>query len=183
MDFGVTWDNEYVSLQMLAPDYQPMVGYPLSHTRGTDGRQVAQAVIVELQVRGDLAKYRGTLKGKAVLSTPPATIDLAPLTNGVPRRTPAELEALQQTVVAPARPTTPRPPPNPELLTAEEKMAFYRLGGGRRRPAVRERVARRGARLLSARRARGRMVAGRDPRAGPSSWPSRRSTTTGCTGS
>ena len=125
MDFGVTWDNEYVSLQMLAPDYQPMVGYPLSHTRGTDGRQVAQAVIVELQVRGDLAKYRGTLKGKAVLSTPPATIDMAPLINGVPRRTPEELEALQQTVVAPARPAAPRPPPNPELLTAEEKMAFY----------------------------------------------------------
>ena len=67
MDFGVTWDNEYVSLHMLDPDYQPMVGYPLSHTRGTDGRQVAQAVIVELQVRSDLAKYRGTLKGKAVL--------------------------------------------------------------------------------------------------------------------
>ena len=56
MDFGVTWDNEYVSLHMLAPDYQPMVGYPLSHTRGTDGRQVAPAVIVGLQRRSGLAK-------------------------------------------------------------------------------------------------------------------------------
>jgi len=125
MDFGVTWDNEFVSLHMLEPDYQPMVGYPLAHTRGTDGPQVAQAVIVELQLRSDLAKYRGTLKGKAVLVTPPATIDLAPLTNGVPRRSQANLDSLQRTVIAPSRPSTPRPPPNPELLTAVEKMAFF----------------------------------------------------------
>ena len=38
MDYGVTWDNEYVSLHMLEPDYQPMVGYPLAHTPGTAGK-------------------------------------------------------------------------------------------------------------------------------------------------
>jgi len=27
MDYGVTWDNEYVSLHMLEPDYSPMVAY------------------------------------------------------------------------------------------------------------------------------------------------------------
>ena len=52
MDYGVTWDNEYFSLQMLEPDYSPMVGYPIAYTRGTDGRQVASAVIVDLQVEG-----------------------------------------------------------------------------------------------------------------------------------
>ncbi|HEX5004574.1 MAG TPA: M20/M25/M40 family metallo-hydrolase [Gemmatimonadales bacterium] len=129
MEFGVTWDNEYVSLHMLAPDYQPMVGYPLAHTRGTDGQVVADAVIVDLRVQGDLDTYRGTLRGKAVLSTPPAAIDLAPLTNGVPRRTPEELQALQQTVVAPARPMAPRTPANPDLLTAEEKSAFFAAEG------------------------------------------------------
>jgi len=125
MDFGVTWDNEFVSLHMLEPDYQPMVGYPLAHTRGTDGVQVAQAVIVELQLRSDLDRYRGTLKGKAVLVTPPPTIDLAPLTNGVPRRSQADLDSLQRIVIAPARPAPSRPPPNPGLLSAEEKMAFF----------------------------------------------------------
>ena len=34
MDFGAAWDNEYVSLHMLEPDYQPMVGYPIAHTLG-----------------------------------------------------------------------------------------------------------------------------------------------------
>ncbi|MEZ4414092.1 MAG: M20/M25/M40 family metallo-hydrolase [Gemmatimonadales bacterium] len=129
MDFGVTWDNEFVSLHMLEPDYQPMVGYPLAHTRGTDGPQVAQAEIVELQLRRDLDQYRGTLRGKAVLVTPPAAIDLAPLTNGVPRRSQANLDSLQRTVIAPVRPAPNRPPPNPELLSSEEKMAFFASEG------------------------------------------------------
>lgn len=129
MDFGVTWDNEYVSLQMLEPDYQPMVGYPLAHTRGTDGRVVAQAVIVALQLTSDLEKYRGTLAGKAVLVTPPAVIDLVRLTNGVPRRTDADLKALEQTTIVPPRRVTQRPPPNPNVLTAEQKMAFYAAEG------------------------------------------------------
>jgi len=129
MDFGVTWDNEFVSLHMLEPDYQPMVGYPLAHTRGTDGPVVAPAEIVELQLRRDLDQYRGTLRGKAVLVTPPPPIDLAPLTNGVPRRSQANLDSLQRTVIAPTRPAPNRPPPNPELLSAEEKMAFFASEG------------------------------------------------------
>jgi hypothetical protein len=28
MDYGVSWDNEYFSLHLLQPDYQPMLGYP-----------------------------------------------------------------------------------------------------------------------------------------------------------
>ena len=56
MDFGVTWDNEYVSVHMLEPDYSPMVAYPIAHTPGTEGKQVAQAMIVDLASRQDLEK-------------------------------------------------------------------------------------------------------------------------------
>jgi len=129
MDFGVTWDNEFVSLHLIEPDYTPMVGYPIAHTPGTNGRQVAQAVIVDLVAKADLAKYRGTLKGKAVLVTPPAVIDLAPLTNGVPRYTQQGLAAIEQTAIAPIRATAPRAVRNPDLLSAEEKMAFYLAEG------------------------------------------------------
>lgn len=129
MDFGVTWDNEFTSLHMLQPDYQPMLGYPIAHTPGTDGRQVAQAVIVDLQVKADLDKYRGTLKGKAVLVSPPVAIDLVPLTNGVPRLTDEALRALEHTIIAPTRATPPRAARNPDLLTAEEKLAFYKAEG------------------------------------------------------
>ena len=129
MDYGVTWDNEYVSLHMTQPDYSPLVGYPISHTPGTDGRLVAPAVIVELLVRDDLARYRGTLRGRAVLATPPASIDLTALTNGVPRRTDAELRALEEVVVAPVRAAPARQVPRTDLLSAEEKLAFYKSEG------------------------------------------------------
>ena len=129
MEYGVTWDNEYVSLHMLEPDYQPMVGYPIAHTPGTNGRQVADAVIVDLGSRDDLAKYHGTLRGKAVLATPPPVIDLAPLTNGVPRLTQLDLDRLEHVVIAPARPAPLRGVPSPNVLSAVEKMVFYKSEG------------------------------------------------------
>jgi hypothetical protein len=129
MDYGVTWDNEYVSVHMLEPDYSPMVGYPIAHTPGTDGRQVAQAAIVDLLVKADLDRYRGTLRGMAVLITPPAAIDLAPLINGVPRYTAEDLERLEQTVITPTRAAPPRAVRNPDLLSADDKMAFYASEG------------------------------------------------------
>ena len=129
MDYGVTWDNTYVSLHLLEPDYTPMVGYPIAHTAGTAGKLDVSAVIVDLQSRDDLAKYRGTLKGKAILVTPPAAVDLAVLTNGVPRLTERDLAALEQVTIAPTRPAPARTIRNPDLLNAEERMAFYKSEG------------------------------------------------------
>jgi hypothetical protein len=129
MEYGVTWDNEYVSLHMVAPDYQPMLGYPIAHTPGTNGKQTADAVIVELQSKLDLAKYRGTLRGKMVLATPPAAVDLTKLTNGVPRYTDADLAKLEQTVIVPERPAAARAIPNPNSITASERMAFFKAEG------------------------------------------------------
>ena len=72
MDYGVTWDNEYASIHRLEPDYTTMIGYPIAHTAGTEGRVVADAVIV------------------------------------------------------PTRPAPARAIPNPAVMTAVEKVAFYR---------------------------------------------------------
>lgn len=129
MDFGQRWDNEYVSLHMLAPDYTPMVGYPIAHTRGTDGTVTAEAVIVEPQTQADLDALRGTLRGKAVLVTPPATVDLTSLVNGVQRRTEAELAALERVVITPPRAAPVRTVRNPLLVSAEEKLRFYQAEG------------------------------------------------------
>ncbi|MBX7118446.1 MAG: M20/M25/M40 family metallo-hydrolase [Gemmatimonadaceae bacterium] len=129
MDYGVTWDNEYVSLHLLQPDYTPMVGYPVAHTAGTPGKLVADVVIPDLLTRDEAAKLRGTLRGKAVLNSPMAAIDLATLTHGVPRYTPAQLDSLERIVVVPSRPPAVRAVPNPVLLTAVERMAFYKAEG------------------------------------------------------
>jgi len=128
MDYGVSWDNEYVSLHLLEPDYQPMVGYPLANTPGTAGKVIATAMIVDLQTRPDLEKYRGKLKGIAALATPPAAIDLAALAQGSPRRTDEELRKIEQTVIAPPR-AAARAVPNPDALKPEERMAFLKAEG------------------------------------------------------
>ena len=88
-------DIEIVGINdLLEPDYQPMVGYPLSHTPGTNGKQTARVVNAEIRSRADLDRLRGTLRGAAVLSTPPAVVDRQRFSAGVARLTDAELKAL-----------------------------------------------------------------------------------------
>ena len=131
MDYGVSWDNEYVSLHMLEPDYSPLVGYPIAHTPGTDGKQRLGAVIGNARTRQDLEKYRGRLRGMAVLSSPPPVIDQTRFARGTPRRTDEEMRALAADVILPPAgpdyfsrlyPPTPR---NPDILTAAQKLDFY----------------------------------------------------------
>jgi hypothetical protein len=131
MDYGAAWDNEYFSLQMLEPDYQPMVGFPLAYTSGTNGKVIAPAVIAaDIQTKKDLDRYKGKLKGAVILSTPPYTLDMAALTQGVSRLTADDLARLEEAVVPrPQRaPVTP-PPPNPDLVKPEERLAFFRAEG------------------------------------------------------
>ncbi len=129
MDFGVTWDNEYVSLHLLEPDYTPMTGYPIAHTNGTHGKVTAEAVLVDLQSRADLEKYRGRLRDKAVLVSPPVAINTDAMAAGTPRLTETDLAALERTVIAPARPAPTRTVRNPDVLTALEKVEFYAAEG------------------------------------------------------
>jgi hypothetical protein len=128
MDYGVSWDNEYVSLHLVEPDYQPMVGYPIAHTPGTDGRQVLDVIIADVRTRQDLEQYRGRLRGMAVLATRPATVDLTRFATGTPRRTDEEMRRLEEAVVPPprARPARTR---NPDLLSSVERLDFFRTEG------------------------------------------------------
>jgi carboxypeptidase Q len=128
MDYGVTWDNDYFSLHMLEPDYQPMTGFPLTHTPGTPGKVACPAAVAELRTKADLAKFKGKLKGFAVLATPPLEISQASLAQGVARLTDEDLKKLQENVVPPPPRPTP-PPPNPDLLKPEEKIAFFKAEG------------------------------------------------------
>ena len=132
MDYGVSWDNEYVSIHLLEPDYQPMVGYPIAHTPGTNGQQKLQAIIADVRTRQDLETLEGKIRGMAVLSTPPAIIDLSRFETGTPKRSAQELRELEEAVIPPPpgpdpyfSRLNPDPPQNPDVLTASERLAFY----------------------------------------------------------
>jgi hypothetical protein len=70
-EHGVNWDVEYVSMHMLEPDYQPLIGYPQGFTAGTNGKMTGEVVIADIMSDADLEKHRGRLRGAFVLSTPP----------------------------------------------------------------------------------------------------------------
>ena len=132
MNYGASWDNEYVSLHMTAPAYQPLVAYPIAHTPGTDGRQQLEVVIADVRTRGDLEGLRGRLRGLAVMSTAPPVIDLTRFATGTPRRTDEEMRELEEDVIPPPPGPDPYfsrlypdPPANPDVLTAAERLAFY----------------------------------------------------------
>jgi len=130
MDYGVSWDNEYFSLHMLEPDYQPMVGFPLTHTPGTGGKIICPVVIADVQLKSDLAKYQGKLGGAGVLATPPFAITQENLARGVSRLTEEDLKKMEEAVIqTPPRPRTPPGPPNPDLLKPEEIVAFFKAEG------------------------------------------------------
>ena len=123
MDYGASWDNEFFSLHMTAPGYQTLVGYPIAHTPGTEGRVSLDAVIADVRLREDLEPLRGRLRGKAVLSTPPAAVDRAVFATGRPERSDEEMRRIERDVL-PARPRT-RPSPDPRLLTPVERLRFF----------------------------------------------------------
>ena len=128
MDYGVSWDNEYFSLHLLEPDQQVMVGYPISHTPGIDGRKKLSVSLVEIITKSDFNKYRGKLKGKAVLATPPPKIDLDRYSKGTPRYTDSELFEISQKPF-PKEARGPRPPSNPDLVSTIERNSFFKDEG------------------------------------------------------
>jgi len=73
-EHGVGWSNQYTSLHLLEPTYQPLIGYPQAFTPSTAGKLTGTAQVVLLQSSADFAKYRGKLKGAIVLSTPPLPV-------------------------------------------------------------------------------------------------------------
>ena len=128
MDYGVSWDNEYFSLHLLKPDYQPMLGYPIAHTPGIKGKQNLSVVIANIKTKDDFKKYRGKLKGKAVLSSSMPTVDQERYRTGRPRYTYEELNEIAENPFSdPPRP--PRPPVNPNLVSAVDKNTFYKEEG------------------------------------------------------
>ncbi|HET9697316.1 MAG TPA: M20/M25/M40 family metallo-hydrolase [Terriglobales bacterium] len=66
-EFGRGWENEFVSVRMVAPDTNMLYALPKAWTPGTNGAVKADVVLIKVEKPEDLEKYRGKLAGKIVL--------------------------------------------------------------------------------------------------------------------
>jgi len=69
-DFGRGWSLVRFSAHLVEPQVQVLIGLPKTWSVGTDGPVSADVVRVTAATEADLAKYKGQLKGKIVLSQP-----------------------------------------------------------------------------------------------------------------
>jgi carboxypeptidase Q len=68
--FGKGWSLVRFSAHLIEPQVEPLIGFPGSWTPGTNGAVIADVVRVQAENEADFEKYRGTLKGKIVLTQP-----------------------------------------------------------------------------------------------------------------
>ena len=89
--FGTGWSLERFHAHLVEPQVMPVIGYPKSWSSGTDGTVTAEVVRADLRSVADLARYRGLLRGKIVLTQPAREVPM--LTGDVVLRMDDELLA------------------------------------------------------------------------------------------
>lgn len=90
--FGRGWNCTYFAAHLKEPEYAPLIGFARPWSLGTDGPVSGTPMLVVIEKEEDLAKWKGKLKGKILLTA--AARDLAMSTNPMGRRfTDAELMA------------------------------------------------------------------------------------------
>ena len=72
--FGRGWTNERFTFQVTGPVAFPIVAAPRAWSLGTNGAVRGEAMIVQIEKPEDLAKYKGKLRGKFVMVTPPRAV-------------------------------------------------------------------------------------------------------------
>ncbi len=122
--FGRGWNYTHYAGHMSEPVYQPLIGYPLAWTPGTDGVYSAEATVAVIREEADLAKFKGKLAGKIVLRNAPRNLTL-PTEAAGRRLTDAQLTELNVFRI-PAPPAGQRPPApgQPPRLTPAQARAF-----------------------------------------------------------
>ena len=74
--FGRGWSFDKVSLEMIQPNYMPIIAYPRAWTSGTNGVITGTPVLLDISSEEDLEQYRDSLKTKIVMIGQPNEIEL-----------------------------------------------------------------------------------------------------------
>ncbi len=107
--FGPGWAYTSYTGFINEPQYQPLIGYPLAWTPGTNGPLTAEAVLAPIRTEADLDQYKGKLRGKIVLRDAPRNLTL-PTDPAGRRYSDAQLADLSAFPI-PAPPTRNAEPP------------------------------------------------------------------------
>jgi hypothetical protein len=73
-EFGRGWSNERTVVHVVKPEPWPVIAYARAWTPGTGGPITADAVLAPMATDADLEKFKGTLKGKIVLTQNPREV-------------------------------------------------------------------------------------------------------------
>ncbi len=132
-DKYASWDLEYVTVHMLEPDYQMVIGYPMALTPGTGGKVIQESKIVRINKKEDLERYKGKLKDKIILVSAMQEFSPRFMPDAV-RHDEVSLEAFETKGIdinIRKRRLVPRHkrPPRPAGITGEELEEFYKSEG------------------------------------------------------
>ena len=115
--FGRGWTYSRFSAHLLEPSYQPLIGFPVAWTKGTDGVVTAVPILALLRTDDDLKKWKGKLKGAIVFTEPPRDVAMHATAQGR-RYSDNELvnEQLAPEPGTPARFGAPATPGQPDFI-------------------------------------------------------------------
>ncbi len=109
--FGKGWSLERFTASMTEPRVMPIIGMPKAWTVGTKGAVTADVVLAPIATEADMAKFRGKLRGRIVLTQPERDVKM--LEGRIVLRMDEddikEAESLPAPRTGPARTATPRP--------------------------------------------------------------------------
>lgn len=66
-EFGKSWELKKSYIALSSPYYRPLIGYPKTWTRGSNGLKQAEVILIKASDSAALEAYRGKLKDKVVL--------------------------------------------------------------------------------------------------------------------
>jgi len=65
--FGRGWTVDKINLEMIEPQYMPMIAYPKAWVAGTDGIVSGSPILLNIKKEEDLEEYKGKLLGAIVM--------------------------------------------------------------------------------------------------------------------
>jgi carboxypeptidase Q len=66
-DFGKSWELQKVYVAMTAPYYKPVLAFPKAWTKGTNGLQHAELLLIDPKDSGKIDEMKSLMKGRVIL--------------------------------------------------------------------------------------------------------------------